>query len=243
MGDTYWWFYNLGPGRSTTQVNREIRAMLGTNPLVLGLCEATGYDLAAVKDYTLLRDRSRPGRANIAAYVATRRTLSHLRWHDLAQVWNRTEHPGVHWPRSWLEFDIGRVQVLIGHQPPQRTSNTLRAQQEGIALLTTRLAPWTRDTWKALDPRAKAKAKDKPRVLLWDANRRPGEKGPGPSTLAADVPTRIVGNHIDLANVRGHVDPLHHRYPDTVAGVVLRSDHDTAFNMKAGIPDRWLAKP
>lgn len=221
-------FYNLRVGRDLDQVRREIRALLVAEPLVLGLCEGVGYDLVEVPGYDLVRDRSTASRANIAAYVR-RGKLRNERWHDMHETWHRTEHPGVHEARSWLELRVGKTQVIVGHQPPKFTSNTEKAQAEGIAFLTGRMAPWTRANWTKKGN--KERALGRPRVVLMDANRRPNEGGPGPTQLARQIDGQVVGTSIDLAVVRGgKVSRV--RYVKQPAGVLLRSDHPDALTFR-----------
>lgn len=220
-------FYNLQVGRDRDQVARELRALLTDRPVLLGVCEATGYLLPRFRGYTLLRDTSRPSRANVAAWV--REDLyRHHRWHDLTETWTRTEHPGTHEPRSWLEVSTGRgavgMQTLVGHQPPKGTDNTQAAQAEGIALLERRMTPWRNPGWTGNSSLARLRT----RLVLMDANRRTGEPGPGPDTLAAAIGGRVVGQGIDCAVVRNG-NPGAARYVRAAAGVTLGSDHERAF--------------
>lgn len=225
-------FYNLRVGRDIDQVRRELRALLAAEPLVLGLCEGVGYDLPDLPGYDLVRDRSTESRANIAAYVRHGR-LTNERWHDLRETWNRTEHPGVHEARSWVELRLGQRQVIVGHQPPKFTSNTEKAQEEGITFLTRQMAPWTRETWSTRSQVDQHRSLARPRVVLMDANRRPSEGGPGPARLARQIEGWVVGSGIDLAVVRGGkvVDV---RYVKQPAGVLLRSDHPHALTFRFG---------
>ena len=109
-------FYNCAPagdpGRRL-QLPRELSALAKSGPRVIGLAETIGYDLPKLGGYTLIRDTSRPGRANVAAYVEKGHDLRDVTWHDLTQTWSRTEHPGTHPARSWLEF------YLDGDQFPE----------------------------------------------------------------------------------------------------------------------------
>jgi hypothetical protein len=224
-------FYNLQVARDRAQVVREVRALIrATRPVVLGLCEATGYQLPHLAGYTLARDRSTPSRANVAASVRDD-AYRHHRWHDLDQTWTRTEHPGTHEPRSWLEISGGprSLQVLVGHQPPKGTDNTLEAQREGLALLERRMTPWRNPGWVGNSSLARLR----PRVVLMDANRRTGEPGPGPDTLAAAVGGQVVGRGIDCAVIR-HGNPGAARYVRAAAGVTLGSDHERAFTFLVG---------
>lgn len=232
-------FYNLRVGRAGGQVEKEIRAILDTRPAVLGMCEATGYTLPGVEDYVKVRDTSNKSRANIAAYVKASLGPSNVQWHDLKQTWTRTAEGahGQHEPRSLVEFRAGPLQVLVHHQPPKGTDNTKPAQVEGIDKLTARMAPWTRTDWDDRSDDDKAEAKAQPRVVLWDANRRPDEEGPGPSTLAGRIDGAPIGAKIDGAVIRGkNVAASAVEYPTRVSGVELYSDHGCMFRFKFEVP-------
>jgi len=233
--------YNLRVGRSGTQVTKEVRALLDSRPVFLGLCEATGYDLPGVEGYRLTRDTSTKSRANVAVYVAVDLARK-VTWHDCSETWTRTEHPGTHEPRSWIEVRVGGCQFLNGHQPPKGTDNTTKAQQEGIDLVDARMAPWHRDDWQGKTDEEKADAKACPRLALADWNRGPSESGPGPKALTDQIDGWVGGKHIDLAVCRGKEVWLREAvYKDTVAGVPLLSDHPWgALVLKVDVNDRWL---
>ena len=228
-------FYNVDNNRDPQQVATELRALLDARPAVLGLCETTGLDLPGVDDYRVLRDRSKPGRDNLAAYVKDNLEVSAVKWLDCEETWTKTAPgaSGQHWPRSILEFRAGRLMVWVAHQPPKGTDNTKPAQQEGIDKLTARMAPWTRDDWDERSDADKAKAKDQARIVLWDANRTCNESGPGPTMLASRIGGWPCGQKIDQATWRGNEakDGKNPAYPSQVAGVQLRSDHGHAFTM------------
>jgi hypothetical protein len=233
-------FYNLDNNRDPDRVAKEIRALLEPRPAILGMCEATGYgNLPGVEDYQLIRDRSKPGRDNVAAYVKLNLELSAVKWLDLTETWTKTESPGTHWPRSILEFRAGRLMVWVHHQPPKGTDNTKRAQQEGIAKLTARMAPWTRDDWDERTQEDKQQAKAQARLVLWDANRLASETGPGPGQLAANIDGWNAGQKIDLATYRGGEAKGHEgvNYPSQVSGVELKSDHGHAYQCRLLLSD------
>jgi hypothetical protein len=207
-------FYNLGPGRSSIAVTHELQGMAVMSPRVIGLCEAIGYPLPDLEGYRLVRDTSRPGRANVAAYV--RRDLDYRwhRWHDLTQTWPRTEHPGTHPPRSILELRIGPMQVIVHHQPPRtRHEDSRRGQLEGVIVLDGLMGP----SWWSTSRR-------RPRLLLLDANRRPGVPGPGPDSLALRIGGTVHGHEIDGA-VSRRFTPRRVLYRLRVPGATLHSDH------------------
>jgi hypothetical protein len=229
------WLYNLGPGRANSQVVREVRAILGTRPAVAGLVEAL-YDLpGGIPDYELVRSTTRPGRTNIAAYVRKDLGLGRVRWVDLEETWGRTERPGIHPPRSFPYFRVGRAQVIVHHQCPKHTDNTIAAQREGIRALTKVMAPWTRDDWDGRSQRHQARQLARPRILLWDPNRGPDEPGPGPATLARAVGGKIIGqSNIEAGltvNARGRNPDLR----EFAGGIRLRSNHHHAFTFD--LPD------
>jgi len=228
--------YNLAPADSLERrraAAREVRAMLATKPHVLGLNECIGYDLPVIDGYHLFRNLGKPGRANIAAYVNSdlKLPLWRARWHDLRQTWSRTQHDGTHPPRSWLEFRVDGVQVLVGHQPPRFTDNVEASQQEGINLLRRRMGPWLRPSWRLVVGKKRELARG--RVVLADFNRAPWtEGGPGPGTLAAAIGGHTVGSRIDCAVVR-RMTATSAEYFATVGGLRLGSDHKEAFRFEA----------
>lgn len=120
-------FENLGPADRPFQIDRELRALANLlnpdpdrrRPKVLGVCEAVGKVLPdTLTPYRLIRDRSTPSRANIALYLLARLHVEAIRWHDLRETWPRTEHPGIHEPRSILRVEVEGWRVLVGHAPP-----------------------------------------------------------------------------------------------------------------------------
>lgn len=228
-------FYNVDNNRNPDTVERELRAIL-TNwrPAILGVCETGGLgDLWGVEDYIRIRDTSKPGRDNVAAYVKTNLDVRDIKWHDLKETWTKT-NPGAtgqHWPRSILEFRAGRLHVLVAHQPPKGTDNVKASQQEGIDKLTSRMGPWTRDDWDDRDDADKAEAQAQARLVLWDANRNRNESGPGPKMLGEQIDGYTAGGRIDCCTYRGgEVTGCQDiAYPTTAGGVPLKSDHGAAF--------------
>lgn len=227
------WLYNLatlttrrarGQTDPEAQVTAELRAILATGPAVLGLNEAVGHELPQVPGYRLLRDRSTESRANIAAYQRSDLPLTRVRWHDLRATWSRTQHPGQHPPRSFVSFRTGRCRTVVAHQAPKGTDNTVAAQEEGIAVLTTLLD---------VEPVGR------PALVLMDANRRRGETGPGPTALADRVGGQVVGDRIDCCVVTGDVAVEDVEYVAQVGEVRLRSDHPHALRLTLTADQRW----
>lgn len=193
-------FYNLRLGRPHTTVRAELRAILHpTTPrLIAGFSEANRYPFPQIPGYTLIRDRSTASRGNIAAYINTTYYQGH-RWIDLHHTWDRTQHPGRHEPRSFPIIRAGGAQLTIAHQPPAG-HDTRPAQMESIDALTRTIAPWTRPHFTGNHHTAR----QRPRLLLWDANLRPGEDGPGPDMLAARTGATLLPlNGIDGGLFRG----------------------------------------
>jgi len=226
-------FYNLDNNRPNDEMSREVEALLEARPAILAVCEANGYSLPDDPDYRLIRNTSKPGRANLAAYVKQNLEVSDIKWFDCEETWTKT-NPGAtgqHWPRSILEFRAGRLKVWVAHQPPKGTDNTHNAQLEGIDKLEARMAPWCREDWDDKTDKEKAQAKDQARVILWDANRRHDEDGPGPKTLCNRIDGYHSGEKIDLACHRGNEvkQGKDARYFDSAGDVQLCSDHGHAF--------------
>ena len=236
--------YNLDNYRGAVTAN-EIRALLEGGPHLLGLCECAGNSLPGVGGYKLIRDTSRPGRENIAAYVSIDvvAPLEDVRWHDCEETWTKT-NPGAtgqHWPRSWLEFRLNGMQIIVGHQPPKGTDNVKASQQEGIDLLVRRMAPWTRDDWAEKTDEQKDKAYALPRVALADYNRGPNEDGPGPRQLVNKIDGWQLGQQIDAAVCRGgDCSPKDAKYVHEVKGVTLGSDHHDALIARVLLEAGWL---
>lgn len=225
-------FYNVDNGRDVQQVAKEIRALLDPRPAILGLCE-TNMELPSVEDYRLVRDRSRPGRENLAAYVKSNLEVSDVTWLDLHETWTRTNpgQSGQHWPRSILEFRAGRLKVWVAHAPPKGTDNVKASQGEHTDKLVARMAPWTRDDWDERSDADQAAAKDQARVILWDANRKVGEGDHGPDSVGRRCDASHAGGKIDLSTYRGGEvkGKANAAYFSQVAGVKLKSDHGHAF--------------
>ena len=78
----------------------------------------------------MIRDRSKPGRENVTAYVHDGLEVSDVQWHDLDVTWSNTQRPGTHWPRSILEFRAGPLRVFVAHAPPKGTDNVTASQKE-----------------------------------------------------------------------------------------------------------------
>lgn len=231
------WLYNLatlttrrerGQADPAGQVAAEVRAILATGPAVLGINEAVGHDLPQVPGYRLVRDRSSESRANIAAYQRSDVAGLRARWHDLRQTWSRTQHAGQHPPRSFVSFRTGGCRTVVAHQAPKGTDNTVAAQEEGVVVLSGLLV---------------TRPPGRPALVIMDANRRRGEAGPGPSSLADRVGGQVVGDRIDCAVVTGDADVEDVDYVSRVGAVRLRSDHPHALRFTLAADERWWRSP
>jgi len=120
-------FENLGPRARPKQTRLELGALANNvnpderrpRPKGIGLCETIHHDLTDLWHYGLpIRDRTRLSRANLALYVLDRLDLGRIRWHDLAEQWPRTEHPGIHEPRSILDVEVEDWRIIVAHAPP-----------------------------------------------------------------------------------------------------------------------------
>lgn len=240
--DLEFWFYNLDNGRPHSVVQHELAAIASTRPAFIGACEATGYRFEPLPGLVLARDRSTPARANIASWV--RRDLAgptgEQRWLDLSTTWPRTDRGGIHEPRSFQRRHVGRIPVFTAHQVPPHIDLTDVGHQEGVDALAGAMDPTRTSEWQERPREQQEQARQRPRVLLWDANRRPGEPGPGPSLLARQIGGRTVGHRIDGAVVRGDCKASAVDYPDRVAGVELLSNHGHAFRFTLTVDRRWI---
>lgn len=237
-------FYNLDNYRAADQVKREIRALLDGGPDLLALCECIGNVVPGVDGYKLIRDTSRPGRENIALYVAKDLPVDDVAWYDCDETWTKTAEgaTGQHWPRSWLDLRLCDVQLIVGHQPPKGTDNVKASQQEGIDLVRRRMAVWERDDWDDKTDEQQAKQMCRPRIALADWNRGPDEDGPGPKQLRNAIEGYQLGQQIDAAVCRGDecwtVDAKYVHAPN---GVELESDHHDALIARFDVAERWWA--
>lgn len=229
-------FYNIAPGRGDTTANRELAALLEHyRPRVLGLAEAIGYRLnTAVPGYRLLRDTSRPGRANIAAYVRNDVTAT-IRWTDLHTTWARTDHPGPHPARSILRLRLrGNGTVIVAHAPPVTRpgpGSSVPARREHYAALLALMAPWTTTGWRERAKVWRHAARRTPCLLLCDPNAAPGDPVSMRSLAAA-----VGGTTTDTGHIEGVVARHAHvtaRFVTEAGGVVLRSDHRHALLVKS----------
>lgn len=233
-------FYNLESWRGRDVVP-EIRALLEDRPLLLGLCECLGNRLPEVPGYRLIRDGSRKSRANIAAYVRDDVPLEGIEWIDLSGTWPRTQGPGVHEARSYLLLTLGRMHVVVWHQPPKNARNAWTLQLEGINRVVARLAPWRRRPWRKARSRVRVLlSKLRPRLVIGDANRRKGENGPGPDMLATQLGGETYGPWIDCLVAGGQVEVLRENKRGRVDGQPLDSDHRGAVEYVVKVPRWWL---
>lgn len=223
-------FYNLRVGRSARRVRLELRVLAALfRPAVLCGSEGLGYDLRPIRGYVLLRDRSKQSRANIFAYVKANRRLRNVRWHDLVETWMRTEHPGVHPPRSFLEFLVEGIRVIVLHQAPvTRTRDSGPSRREGIELVIDRMAPEQREHFADRTVDGQMIARIRPEVAIGDWNAVATTNGPSPQDVVDAVGGRIAGHTIDAAVVR-NAEPVKVRYvkQTTWAGLLFRflTDH------------------
>jgi hypothetical protein len=195
-------------------------------PRLLAGAEAIGHLFDPIPGYTMVRDKSRASRANLVAFVREDVLVRRTWWWDGQETWARTEHPGTHPPRSGLVLALGGSQWGVGHQAPQGTDNTQAAQLEGVDAWTLVMVPWRR---RDLASRGVTEAeleamKDRPRGLLWDANRTPGEDGPGPDYLAHRIGGKVTGDKIDNL-VSRKLSVTGHQYVRHAGGRLLGTDH------------------
>lgn len=247
--------YNVDNGRPARIVDRELAGLMREyRPRVAVLTETIGLDVAPIPGWTQVRDRSRPGRANVTLLVRDDCDLGRVRWIDCHQTWTRWEPPGTdaqHWPRSFVLARVGRFQVLGAHQPPMGTDNTHDAQLEQIDRLTSIMAPWHRAQAGTTSPDALSLMRTRPRLLLWDPNRHPAVTDePGPALLAARIRGKAHGAATDGAVTRmvatvpdDKLAGSTEAYPRHAGGVQLRSDHGRAYVISLGTtPGSWEAR-
>lgn len=202
------WFLNLGPSTTTdAQANRDISAVWETQPALLVGCEAIGkgnLPSAGRGRGTKIRDISKPGRANLFAYVDADLDPDWIKWTDCTTEFPRNERPGNHWPRSILSFPFLGQQIVVAHKPPL-WKGAAPARSEHDKRLKRILSP--------------EKNHDRSRMLLWDSN---GMKGA--YNLASAVGMRVVGDHIDNALVR-RIEVTEVDYRKQINGHKFATDH------------------
>lgn len=213
------WTYNLDNGRPDALVNREIKHILDTRPLVLIGVEATGLDAMGHPDYRLIRDKTTKSRENILAYVHRGYGYRPGGWIDMAGTWPRTEGPGTHEARSFPWWHVAGIKIAAVHLPPNNAQGRDRLQTECIGALID------------LDPD----------IASGDFNGRRGDPGPGkPDALAHELDARVVGERIDCAVVRRGLRVSRVRYPGRAGRlfrrVQLQSDHQHAFRFNIDLP-------
>lgn len=235
-------FYNLDNYRGRETVD-EIRALLEDRPLLLGVCEVHGNELPRLTGYTLVRDRSTRSRANIAAYVRHDVPLEGIDWLDLHGTWPRTNPgaAGIHEARSYLLLTLGRVPVVIWHQPPKNAHESWRLQWEGVNAVVRVVAPWRVKAWRQDRTRVRRRlTKLRPWLVLGDGNRRKGETGPGPDALADMAGGEVYGPWVDQLTAGGQVKVTDARKFGRIDGEPLDSDHKGAVSYQVAIPTWWL---
>lgn len=206
------WFLNLGPSTTTTtEADGDIRAILRTEPALVVGCEAIGKGSlpSPGKTYVRIRDTSRPGRANLFAYVkGVDPAKFEWHWTDCATEFPRNKYPGMHWPRSILRFSFQGAQVVVAHKPPAwKGAGPARAEHDD------HLA-------RIMNPDdGGEKDHKRSRLLLWDSNGLEGAE-----RLADQVDGRVVGKHIDQALVR-QVEVVAHDYRTAINGHTFHTDH------------------
>lgn len=208
-------FENLGPRgdphRGAAQLRAELAAQANNlrpdpnrkRPKGIGLCEAIGYTLPTLDRYgPPIRDRSRPGRANLALYVGAWLDVDH-EWHDLDETWPRTEHPGTHPPRSILVAQVEDWRTIVGHAPPI-------APHSGDA----------REEW--LDAMVRLMRTPGPVLALTDPN------GLGPALVRRLGPETVAGGtHVEAVHGR-RVILDNAQAVESLNGVPMLTDHRRA---------------
>jgi hypothetical protein len=190
-------------------------------------CEVIGDKLQPVPGWQMVRDTTRPGRANLVAYVREDCELSRSWWIDHRTTWTRTEGPeprGQHPARSSLVLAVGEAQVVGAHQVPLGTDHTPSGQLELVQALHLVMAPWKRPRVREAAPELQLEAmKARPRVLLWDDNSH-GDLGLGSDYLGPKIGAQRHGDAIDNMLAR-HVPVEAVEYVRHAGGVELATDH------------------
>lgn len=226
-------FYNLATAherglphtQAQAQVDQEIRAQLALGPKVAGYVETIGWRLPRVPGYTLIRDTSRPGRSDVAAYVSKAAKLTRIRWHDLTDTWGKT-NPGAagqHAARSFLSFRADGVKEVVAHlAPPHTGAAGIAAQRQEYAAIA-----------RVVNGRLQgARFLHRPAVILGDYN--PNATEHGALTLAQMIHGQAANTtRADNVVVRGLVvHGLH--YLTHIGGLQMNSDHGSYLRLTLG---------
>ncbi len=205
-------FENLGPTPRPDEISDELHALANVTsrdrdrrtPKGIGVAEAIAKRLPTLPRHDLIRDTSRPGRANLALYVLARLAHDH-EWVDLHETWPRTERPGTHPPRSLLVAQVEDWRVIVGHAPPL-ARGTADARAEWLAAMVEAILDTPDDRTPVLaltDPNGLG-----PRLLL------------GPGMVTGGSPVEAVhGRRVILD---------HAQTVEAVNGVRMRTDHGRA---------------
>lgn len=191
--------YNMGPDNPHPMA--DVRAFAAAGIPRIYLCETQGKRLDDLRGYTLIRDRSTEGRANLAAYVADGEGFLRYRYVDTRARWHRRQHPGMHPARAILVMrfigdDANPEQDTLVHLPPAG-ADTHRATQETWDAIIRAAAPWRRMVPGTGRYREALRMR---RRVLGDLNGSPGSKWVRRARrlLRADQ----CGHRIDAALVR-----------------------------------------
>lgn len=220
-------FYNAGPPSKTRpgSASRDLGGLLhGYRPRAAVACEVVGDKLQPQPGYRMVRDTSRPGRANLVAFIREDCDLRRSWWIDHRTTWTRTSGTGTHPARSSMVLGIGSLQLLGAHNVPLGADRSHDGQLEIVHALQLVMAPWKRPRIRDHAPELGVQAmKDRPRVLLWDDNA-PGGTGLGSDYLGPRVPAWRHGEHLDNALQRNLVIQ-DTEYVTHAGGVQLATDH------------------
>lgn len=223
-------FYNAGPPSKTRpgSASRDLGGLLREyRPRAAIACEVIGDKLQPHPGYTMVRDTSRAGRANMAAYVREDCELRRTWWIDHSTRWHRTEHhrDQLHPARSTMVLGVGQLQLLGAHNVPLGTDATHEGQLELIHALELIMAPWRRPRIRDAAPELSVQLmRERPRALLWDDNAPTGSTGLGGDYLAPRIGGQRHGDAVDsLVERQLRVDRV--EYVTHAGGVELATDH------------------
>jgi hypothetical protein len=216
-------FLNLGPPSkvSVAEAAADIRAILESGVDWLVGCEAVGKgQLPRVESHEVIRDRTRPSRANIYAY-ARKGQIKSFKWEDMVLKFDREPgRPGKHPPRSYTKYRANRVHNKVAHHPPA-WPGTGAAREEHLRRLRHDFAPWTdHEYWERIKQSTREQLKARPQVLFWDRNMTM----PAFRKFAASCDAWAVGDKIDCMMGR-NVVVLDQGYQRKFDGHTVHTDH------------------
>lgn len=246
-------FMNQDNARRDLITERELRGVIDEyDPEHFKIVENIGNSQPSLAGRSLMRNTELklPGtqtksRANTIAYVRRDQNPRKMFFTQMSMTWPRTakKATGRHEARAYMTYRSGLgIQDILAHQASRYVQGADEIQWEQIRSLAKRMAPWTTERWESMSPQRKAKEITRPRKLDWDANRRVGERGPGPDELAKMVGGKVYGGTRIDSRVARNIVNHSTRTDDTAGKWDFLGDHGHFIVHQYSISGYWTAK-